>query len=57
MDICEITTSTALQPLMLNVTQETCANVQQQGESKFICSPADSSVHREIDLQDAEVSE
>ena len=41
---------------MLEAPQEQFGNVQQQKESKFICSPS-IFVHRKVELQDAEVNE
>ena len=56
-EICEITTSSAVEPLALEVTSQQLENPSPYRESKFICSPADISVHRKVGLQDAEESE
>ena len=50
-------TSTALEPLALEVASEYPKNPLPYKEGQFICSPADISVHRKVDLQDGEVSE
>ena len=41
--------------MLHEVTKEPFTNVQQQEENKSVCSFADISVHRHLDLQDAEV--
>ena len=56
-EICEMTTSSALEPLALGVTAEQPKNPLPYREGQFICSPADVPVHRKIDIQDAKVSE
>ena len=56
-EICEITTSSALKPLALGVTAEQPENPLPYRKGQFICSPADGTVHRKVDLQDVEVSE
>ena len=56
-EICEITTSLALDSVALEVTSEQLENPPSYREGKFICFPADIMVHRKVDLQDAEVSE
>ena len=50
-------TSLALEPLALEVTAEHPGNPLPHREGQFICSPADISVYRKVDLQDTEVSE
>ena len=49
--------SLALEPLALEVTAEQPKNPLPYREGQFICSPAEISVHRKVDLQDAEISE
>ena len=56
-EICEITTSSAMEPLALKMMDEHPENPLPYEESQFICSLANISVHRKVDLQDAEVSE
>ena len=56
-EIYKITALSASQSLTLEVTLEQSKSIQQPEEDKFICSPADISVHRKIDSQDVEVSE
>ena len=55
--ICEISTSSAMEPLDLEVTAEHPDNPLPYREGQFICSPSDISVHRKVDLQDAGVGE
>ena len=56
-EICEITTGLASEPLALEVTSEQLENPSSYREGQFICSPADISMHRKVELQDAEVSQ
>ena len=56
-EICEIMTSSASEPLALEVTVEYPENPLPQREGQFICSTADVSVHRKVDLHVMEVSE
>ena len=56
-EICEIMTSSALEPLALEVTAEQPENPLPYREDQLICSPADISVHRKVHMEDAEVSE
>ena len=56
-EICKVMTSIALEPLTFEVTAEHPKNPLPYKEGQFICVPADISVHRKVDLQDAEVSE
>ena len=58
LDISEIMTETSTEhsPIVLeedNVTEV----IQEQGEKKFIISPADIEVHQKVELEDADVSE
>ena len=55
--ICEIMTSSALEPLALEVTAEQPENPLPYRKGQFICSPADIILHRKVDLKVAEVSE
>ena len=48
--------SSALEPLDVEVTSEQPKDPLCYREGHFVCSPADISVHRKVDLQDAEVS-
>ena len=48
-------TSSALKPLALELTSEQPENPLPHREGQFICSPGDISMHRKVDLQDAEV--
>ena len=52
-EICEIMNSLALEPLPLNVTSEQPENLLPYREGQFVCSPADMSVQRNVELQDA----
>ena len=56
-EICEIMTSSALELLALDMTAEQPEDPLPYREGQFICSPADITVHREVDLQDAKVNE
>ena len=56
-EICETMTSWVLEPLALEVASEGLENPLPYRKGQFICSPADISVYRKVDLQDAEVSE
>ena len=57
-DIPEIRTETSTEPSPLIIKEDNVTEVlQEQGEKKFITSPADIDVHRKVELQDAEVSE
>ena len=58
LDISEIRTETSTEPSPLVMKEDNVTEVlQEQGEKKFITSPADIDVHRKVELQDAEVSE
>ena len=58
LDICEIRTETSTEPSPLIMKEDNVTEVlQEQGEKKFITSPADIDVHWKVELQDAEVSE
>ena len=58
LDISEIRTETSTEPSPLIMKEDNVTEVlQEQGEKKFITSPADIDVHRKVELQDAEVSE
>ena len=52
----EKTTSASIEPLALEVTAKHPENPLPYRRGQFICSPADISVHREVDLQDVGVS-
>ena len=54
-EISEIMTSSALEPLAIKVTSLQLENPLPCREGQFICSPADISVNRKVDLQVAEV--
>ena len=56
-EICEIMTSTALEPLTLEVAAEQPENPLPYREGQFICSPVEILVYRKVDLQDTEVSD
>ena len=56
-EICEIAINAAIESLALEVTAEHPENLLPYSEGKSVCSPADISVHRRVDLQDVEVSE
>ena len=58
LDISEIRTETSTEPSPLIMKEDdVTAVLQEQGEKKFITSPADMDVHQKVELQDAEVSE
>ena len=58
LDISEIKTETSTEPSPLIIKEDNVTEVlQEQGEKKFIISPADIDVHWKLELQDAEVSE
>ena len=59
LDISEIRTETSTEPspLMIEEEDDVTEVLQEQGEKKFITSPADIEVHQKVELQDAEVSE
>ena len=58
LDIFEIRTETSTEPSPLIMKEDNVTEVlQEQGEKKFITSPADIDVHQKVELQDAEVSE
>ena len=50
-------TSSALEPLAVEVTSEQLENPFPYKKGQFVCSPADILVHRRLDMQDAEISE
>ena len=56
-EVCKIMTSLGLEPLALEVTSEQPENPLPYREGQCICSPVHISVHRKVDLQDAEISE
>ena len=56
-EICEITTSSALEPLALEVAAEQLENPLSYREGQCTCSPSDISVQRKVDLQYKEISE
>ena len=58
LDISKIKTETSTEPSPIIIEEDNVTEVlQEQGEKKFITSPADIDVHRKVKLQDAEVSE
>ena len=58
LDISEITTETSTEPSPIVIEEDNVTEVlQEQGEKKFITSPADIDVHRKVELQDADISE
>ena len=58
LDISEIRTETSTEPSPIIIEEDNVTKVfQEQGEKKFITSPADIEVHRKVELQDADVSE
>ena len=58
LDISEIRAETSTEPFPLIMKEDNVTEVlQEQGEKKFITSPADIDVHQKVELQDAEVSE
>ena len=58
LDISEIRTKTSMEPSPIIIEEDNVTKVfQEQGEKKFITSPADIEVHQKVELQDADVSE
>ena len=58
LDISEIRTETSTEPSPLMIEEDDVTEVlQEQGEKKFITSPADIDVHQKVELQDADISE
>ena len=58
LDIAEIRTETSTEPSPITLEEDNVTEVnQEQGEKKFITSPADIEVHQKVELQDADVSE
>ena len=58
LDVSDIMTETSTEPSLILIKENTTTEVfQEQGEKKFITSPADIEVHQKIELQDADVSE
>ena len=58
LDISEIRTETSTEPSPILMEKDNATEVfQEQGEKKFITSPADIEVHQKVELQDADVSE
>ena len=58
LDISKIMTETSTEPSPIVIEEDNATEVfQQQGEKKFITSPADIEVHQKVELQDADVSE
>ena len=58
LDISEIRTETSTEPSPIIIEEDDVTEVfQEQGEKKFITSPADIEVHQKVELQDADVSE
>ena len=58
LDISKIRTETSTEPSPLTIEEDNVTEVlPEQGEKKFITSPADIDVHQKVELQDAEVSE
>ena len=58
LDISEIRTETSTEPHLIIIEEDNVTEVfQEQGEKKFITSPADIEVHQNVELQDADVSE
>ena len=58
LDISEMRTETSTEPSPLIIKEDNVTEVlQEQGEKKFITSPADIDVQPKVELQDAEVSE
>ena len=50
-------TETSTEPSSIVIEEDNVTEVlQEQGEKKFITSPADTDVHRKVELQDANVS-
>ena len=51
-------TETSTEPSPIVIEEDNVTEVlQEQGEKKFITSPADIDVHRKVELQDADISE
>ena len=58
LDISEIMTETSTEPSHIVLEEDNVTEViQEQGEKKFITSPADIEVHQKVELEDADVSE
>ena len=58
LDVSKIRTETSTEPSPILIEEDKTTEVfQQQGEKKFITSPADIEVHWKVELQDADVSE
>ena len=58
LDISEIRTETSTEPSPIMIEEDNVNEVfQEQGERKFITSPADIEVHQKVEFQDADVSE
>ena len=58
LDVSEIMTETSTEPSPIVIEEDDVTEVfQQQGEKKFITSPADIEVHQKVELQDAKVFE
>ena len=58
LEVSEIRTETSTEPSPILIEEDKTTEVfQQQGEKKFITSPADIEVHWKVKLQDADVSE
>ena len=58
LDVSEIMTETSTEPSPIVIEEDNVTEVfQQQGEKKFITSPADIEVHQKVELQDADVAE
>ena len=58
LDVSEIMTETSTEPSPIVIEEDNVTEVfQQQGEKKFITSPADIEVHWKVELEDANVSE
>ena len=57
-DVSEIMSETSTEPSPIVIKEDNITEVsQEQGEKKFITSPADIGVHQKVELQDADVSE
>ena len=58
LDVFKIMTETSTEPSPIVIEEDNVTEVfQQQGEKKFITSPADIEVHQKVELQDADISE
>ena len=58
LDVSEIMTETSTEPSPIVIGEDNVTEVfQEQGEKKFITSPADIEMHQKVELQDADVSE